>query len=187
MKQLIEGQNAKVFLLSSICKENEFEQLSKYIKLDDDKLFVITTEQNPINKISVLRDEVVHIDIGNKILLHDEKLKLLHRLLLEGNIKSIHIIESEMAYEIMKYYHKTFSGIEINISLFENKNNKNHIGWEMVKYPEILDVAKNIFTDSLEYKNQITDVFGVEENTIFLSTIRKCTLKQANILNNNGS
>ena len=166
MKKLVEDDKVVVYIFDRLSKRNLQMVPSKTNLSKKNPAYIITTNRSKNKKTPQLNSSHTWIDIGNKPLLHDQKITLLHRLLLEADIAYLHITGSKLAYEMLVKFRKSFGPLNLGLSLIKQTNHKSMAGWEILDYPEIFDMAKIIYCCNEKQKRFIIDIFGLGEEIV---------------------
>lgn len=160
MSELVGTKKAKVYILDNLERNHIHLNALNFISAQE-KAFLITTEKTIHSPVKPPGVKVVHIPIGNSRLFFEERLQLLHRLLLESDTEYIHIINSRMGYKLLDRYKRTFNGRKIFSTLVEPSYGDADFGWELKEYSELFDSFSNISIDADLYKSRIQNVYGI--------------------------
>ena len=165
MSALIKAEKPKIYALGNLTDDLVTRNALYYIHAMTPPVFVITTENGGNQWRIFLPLNCIHIDIGNTDLNYEEKMKLIHRLLLESNPEFIHVFDSMLALEMFDRYPGTFMDNKIFASFFEHPVTKQNgkIGWALSHYPQLLDFFSCVSTDTSKFREQLLDIFGVEK------------------------
>jgi hypothetical protein len=110
MSELVKSESAKVYIIDGLdCSDFTIAMLL-YLRTVLEPVFVITTAKSKNKLQDLLPDSSIHIDIGNANLHIEEKLLLMHRLLLESDLDFVHIFGSNMAIEMLISWLITLQG-----------------------------------------------------------------------------
>jgi len=173
MSLLVKAQKPKIFILQDLTSESLNAFASSYHEASGN-IFLITTHSFALRHTERHNPALVHIDIGNTNLIFEERLNLLHRLLLEADPAFVHIIGSHVALEMLDRYKTTFQNLKVFATLLSPGPNsrkgfsKTGLNWEFSKYPNLTDFIDEIQTDCNEHKRRIQDVYGPENTPVVI-------------------
>jgi len=162
ISQLVGNPGAPVFILDRLEWGDTLQKALCYMHAVEKPVYVLTTERSRKQQPDLLTKGSVHIDVAGMPLVQEDRIKFLHRLLLEAKPSFIHIIRSPLAYEMMNRYHATFENVRVVASIFslDDAHEPDFIGWELRRYPDLVDHLSCIATDSFFFRARILDVFG---------------------------
>jgi len=171
MSLLVQAKKPKIFILQDLSPEswNAFKSSNHEAT---GNVFLITTHSFAQRHKGGNNPALVHIDIGNTNLIFEERLNLLHRLLLETEPEFIHIIGSHIAFEMLDRYRATFQNMNVIATLLSPSPNptkgfsRSGLNWELCKYPNLTDFIDQIQTDSNEHKGRIHEIYGQDNTSI---------------------
>lgn len=168
MSELVKAEKPKIYALGNLKNGFVTRNALYYIHAMAPPVFVMTTENGDNPWRDLLPLDCGHIDIGNADLIYEEKMKLMHRLLLESDPEFIHVFDSRLALEMFDRYPGTFMDEKIFASFFGHPISKQNdkIGWELSHYPQLLDFFSSVSTDTPKFRERLLDIFGVWNSQI---------------------
>lgn len=168
MATLIQETTSKVYILDGLQDDWETLGALDYLLCSDTKIFIVTTEKCSNRWLKFFSDQYVHIDIGNSNLFFEEKLILLHRLILESDAEYLHIFGSELGLEMVARYHGTFCNNKIFTSFFKSDFivSEEDLIWKYRKYGELLSSLTCISTDTKIVRDYLLEVYGLSEDLV---------------------
>jgi glycosyltransferase involved in cell wall biosynthesis len=168
MAALVKAGKSNIYIIENIDKNNEILNTLHYMHALEKPVFVIITGKCKTPWFNRLPQNSILIDIGNSGLVYKERLRLMHRLLLESDPAFIHVFGSRLALEMFDRYSGTFTGKKIFSSFFcpLSAEKSDMIDWELSHYSQLLDFYARISTDLAEFRNHLLDVFGLPDSFI---------------------
>ena len=168
MQTLIRERSSKVYILDGL--EDDWETLKalNYLHYPDTNIFVVTTKKGKNRWKKFLPDESILIDIGNSNLFFEEKLKLLHRLILESDVEYLHLFGSKLALEMIARYHGTIKNTKVFACFFLSEfiYNEDEVLWKYRNYAELLEFFTCIATDTKIVKGYLLGVYGLPDRLV---------------------
>lgn len=168
MAALVKAEKSKIYIIENINKNHEILNTLHYMHALEKPIFVIITGKCKTPWFNRLPQNSILIDIGNSGLIYKERLRLMHRLLLESDPAFIHVFGSRLALEMFDRYSGTFTDKKIISSFFcpLNAEKSDMIDWELSHYSQLLEFYTRISTDLAEFRNHLLDVFGLPDSFI---------------------
>jgi glycosyltransferase involved in cell wall biosynthesis len=169
MASLVNSKSAKVYILDGLDDNALSVATLLYTRAVKKPVFVITTGKSKNICQDLLPDKSSHIDIGNANLDIDEKLLLLHRLLLESKLEFVHVIGSKIAFEMLHRHGGSFDRLNIFGTLDHSALvlKKDAIEWQGETYDQLVDHFTRIATNSSLIHAYLQRVFGLPEELVF--------------------
>ncbi len=166
MAELVRAEKPQVYILDSIMKSYKVLNALHYMHAVKRPIFVISTGYRKEPWLDCLPPNSIHIDIGNTSLFYEERLQLMHRLLLESDPKFIHVFDSELAFEMFDRYAGTFNNKNVVASFTfpSSSENGDEVGWELNQYSQLLDFFSRVSTNNNAFRNHLSEIFGVKNS-----------------------
>jgi glycosyltransferase involved in cell wall biosynthesis len=163
MEQLIRTSAARVFVLPWIARGGAELCALHYMHAVRERCFLITTEPCPNEWASRLPPEAVHIDIGNGDLSHREKKVLLLRLIVQADTEFVHIVNSQVAFDVLTEFRAALQGRRVFTSLFatEITEDGEEAGYAVSHFPLLTDSFTRVSTDNVAFKKKLDMVYGL--------------------------
>jgi glycosyltransferase involved in cell wall biosynthesis len=163
MAELVRAEKPLVYILDSIMKSYKVLNALHYMHAVKRPIFVISTGYKKRPSLDCLPQNSIHIDIGNTSLFYEERLQLMHRLLLESDPKFIHVFDSELAFEMFDRYSATFNdkNVVASFTFPSSSENSDAVGWELNQYPQLLDFFSRVSTNNNAFRNHLSELFGI--------------------------
>jgi glycosyltransferase involved in cell wall biosynthesis len=193
MAALVKADKSRIYIIEHAHNNHEFLNALYYMHALGKPVFIIITGKCSTKWLDHLPQNSIHIDIGNTGLIYEDRLRLMHRLLLESDPAFIHVFNSRLALEMLDRYSGTFTGIRAVASFFcaLSAEKSNRIGWELSHYSHLLDNFDRVSTDLAEFKNHLLEVFGLPDSLIehhrvpfapwFFPTLMDCEKKSESL------
>lgn len=168
MAALVKADKSRIYIIEHANNNHEFINALYYMHALGKPVFIIITGRCSTPWLSRLPQNSIHIDIGNSGLIYEDRLRLMHRLLLESDPAFIHVLNSRLALEMLDRYSGTFTGIKTVASFFcpLSAEKSDRISWELSHYSHLLDFFDRISTDHAEFKRHLEEVFGLPDSLI---------------------
>ena len=170
MSALVKSVSARVYIIDGLDCNDLTTAMQLYLRSVEQPVFVITTGKSKNKQLDLLPDGSVHIDIGNIKLHREEKLVLMHRLLLESDLDFIHIFGSKLAFEML-YRHggslgrqNIFATLDHTALVLRNGT----VAWQGGKYDLLVDYFTGISTNSVQAQAYLQQVFGMQQDDVSL-------------------
>lgn len=169
MSELVNSTFAKVYILETLDCNALTAAALLYARTLKEPVFVITTSRSKNNLQDLLPDKSIHIDIGNINLPIEEKLTLLHRLLLESDLKFVHIFGSKIAFEMLHRHGGSIRRLNIFATLDHTALvlKGDSINWQDPRFDQLVDYFTRISTNSLRLHEYMQQVFGLQDDDVF--------------------
>jgi hypothetical protein len=166
MAELVRAEKPQVYILDSIMKSYKVLNALSYMHAIEKPIFVISTGYMKKSWLDCLPQNSIHIDIGNTSLFYEERLQLMHRLLLESDPKFIHVFDSKLAFEMFDRYAGTFNdkNVVASFTFPSSSENSEGVGWELNQYSQLLDFFSRVSINTNTYQNYLSEIFGVEKS-----------------------
>jgi hypothetical protein len=119
MTKMIEASGARVYVTDALENQIATYNLLMHLHAAGGDGYVITTRRSDNAWKKFLPENLVHVDIGNCNLMTEEKLRLMHRLVLEAEIEYLHLFGSQLGMEMIDRYPGTFEKIKVLLSVTE--------------------------------------------------------------------
>jgi glycosyltransferase involved in cell wall biosynthesis len=168
MAALVKAEKPPIYIIENVNNNYEILNALYYMHALEKPVSVIITGKCKTPWFNHLPQNSIYIDIGNSGLIYKERLRLMHRLLLESDPAFIHVFNSRLALEMFDRYSGTFTGINVIASFFGPliAENNDMIGWELSHYSHLLDFFARISTDLADFRHHLMEVFGLPDSLI---------------------
>ncbi len=168
MGKLVQANNASIYIADSLECNSMILTMLYYLHTIEGPSYLVTTErsQNPWKQF--LPEDCTHVDIGNKNLFFEEKLRLFHRLLLETNTAYLHLFDSRLAFEMLNRFPGTFADCKVYTSIPEMGMavSQGEITRKINIFDDILDCFTKISTNSFNLKKRFLKIYGLPDEHV---------------------
>jgi glycosyltransferase involved in cell wall biosynthesis len=168
MATLVREKAARVFIIDGLKDNPETLAALGYLLCSNTRHFIVTTEKGKNRWQKFLPDGSVHIDIGNADLFFEEKLILLHRLILESDLDYLHVFGSKLGLEMVTRYHATFAGVKNFASFFlsDFAIKEGEVVWQHRNYGDMLNTLDGVSTDTKIVRDYLLMVYGLPHELV---------------------
>jgi hypothetical protein len=168
MSSLVESERPIIYIVPKAGWNLLFLTSLCYIHATVGPIYIISTDPSGSSATHLLPKESSVIDLAKTGLIYEDRLRLMHRLLLESNPRFIHFFSSPFAMELFARYCGTFDGSKVFASFLSTDDDEQlgTLARYFSNFPHLFEFFQHISTDTDEYQKRLMNLFQVSETKV---------------------